>query len=70
MDFIYSYSNTKLLGTCVIIILSIHSKTFLLTSFGYAAVQFSIGAIAQWAPSLIWRMSQVLCIWEGCVPYR
>lgn len=48
-----------------------NSKTFILTSFGFAALTFSVGALAQWAPTLIYRTSQQLSM-NGKLshPYR
>lgn len=42
----------------------------MLTSLGFAALTFSVGALAQWAPSLVLRMSQLLYIDDPSKAYR
>ncbi len=48
----------------------IFSRTFMLTTFGFAALTFAVGAFAQWAPTLILRMSKLLHLWQGTPAYR
>ncbi|XP_019848762.1 PREDICTED: protein spinster homolog 1-like [Amphimedon queenslandica] len=36
------------------------NRTFLLSSFGFAALTFSVGALAQWAPTYVLRMSRLI----------
>ena len=36
------------------------SKTFMLSTFGFQAVTFAVGALAQWAPTYVYRISKVL----------
>ena len=46
------------------------SHTFILTTLGFAALTFAVGALAQWAPTLVWRTSKLLAVWEHTKPYK